>query len=60
MKPFPWKRKADEAREAAERARQELARAQANRGHVHQVADNIRGHREQNHFAEAFRKIVEG
>lgn len=60
MKPFPWKHREREAAEAAERARKEYEEARAARPYVNRLAHIVRSQREQNHFAEAFRKIVEG
>lgn len=55
---FPWHRRADEAYEAAMKAKKEYERIRAQRPRVDAISKMVREQRELNHFADAFRKII--
>lgn len=57
---WPWTKRVEEARAAAEEARRGLERAKARRFLVEREAAKIRYHRETNHLSQLFDQIIQG
>lgn len=57
---WPWSTRLQEARAAADEARQELERSRARRAQVEREAARIRHQREANHLTQLFDQIISG
>lgn len=55
---MPWHKRAEHARAAAEKARDDYEQVLSQRVQVDNISRMVREQRELNHFADAFRQIM--